>query len=443
MRRLGAGSRIVREVAWVAGGQVMSAIAAVAAIRIMTELLSPDEFGRLTLLLGAAGLALGLAANPWLQAAIRYYPVAAEAQRIGALRTRTIHLVTPGVLVAATLLVLAPLAAGPWFGGTWYTGLLVATLLVVDCIRSLEVSLFNSARRQREAALVYAADAWSRPLTAIATVVAFGSSADTALAGYVAGSAAVVLAMRLCMRMEGSGERHAREDAGSGNDAELGRWMKDYAWPLLPLAVFGWLGGMGDRYVVAGLLGLQEAGLYAAAYGLASRPFLMLGAVVELTMRPVLQDAVAARNAAMVARAKATWLLVTVAGAGLGVLAFVLLSGWVGELLLAAQYRTATALMPWIALGYALYNVATVYTRFCYAFDDTRAVSLLVVFGTLIGFAATVPAIMLWGLIGAALSVPIGFAAQLLLAFVLARRAEANLRRKEADVRGRVPDEAR
>jgi O-antigen/teichoic acid export membrane protein len=99
--------------------------------------------------------------------------------------------------------------------------------------------------------------------------------------------------------------------------------------------------------------------------------------------------------------------------------------------------------MPWIALGYALYNVATVYTRFCYAFDDTKAVSLLVVFGTLIGFAATVPAIMLWGLTGAALSVPIGFAAQLLLAFVLARRAEANLLRNEEVVRGRVPDEAR
>ena len=43
MRLLGAGSRIVREVAWVAGGQVVSALAAVASIRIMTELLSPTS----------------------------------------------------------------------------------------------------------------------------------------------------------------------------------------------------------------------------------------------------------------------------------------------------------------------------------------------------------------------------------------------------------------
>ncbi len=41
---------------------------------------------------------------------------------------------------------------------------------------------------------------------AVAAVLAFGASAESALAGYVGGSAAVVLAMRAFMRLEGVGE---------------------------------------------------------------------------------------------------------------------------------------------------------------------------------------------------------------------------------------------
>jgi len=184
------------------------------------------------------------------------------------------------------------------------------------------------------------------------------------------------------------------------------------------------------------LLSLHDAGLYAAACGLASRPFLMLGGIVELTMRPVLQNTVTAGDATLIARAKMTWLLVMVTGAAFGVVCFVLLSEWVGRLLLAEEYRSAIALMPWIALGYALYNIATVYTRFCYAFDDTKAVSLIVVCGTLLGVAVMVPAIYFWKLPGAGYSVPVGFCAQLLLAFVLASRAETNFVRRAPSAGG-------
>jgi len=424
--------RIVRDGAWVAGGQIMSAVAALVSIRIMTELLSPDEFGQLTLLVGAAALALGIAANPRLQAVVRYYPEAARAGRIDILRATAVRLIAPLVALVAMILVLGWLAWGAWFGGAWFTGLLVAALLVVDCLRSLELSLLNAARRQREASLIYAADAWSRPLLAIAVIFAVGSSTDAALAGYIAGSAAVVLGMRLWLRLEGAID----SDADMRVEGELASSIRHYAWPLAPLAVFGWLSGMGDRYVIAGLLSLHDAGLYAAACGLASRPFLMLGGIVELTMRPVLQNTVTAGDATLIARAKMTWLLVMVTGAAFGVVCFVLLSEWVGRLLLAEEYRSAIALMPWIALGYALYNIATVYTRFCYAFDDTKAVSLIVVCGTLLGVAVMVPAIYFWKLPGAGYSVPVGFCAQLLLAFVLASRAETNFVRRAPSAGG-------
>jgi len=428
--------RVVREGAWVAGGQALSAIAAVVSIRIMTGLLAPEEFGRLTLLVGVAALALGLSATPRLQAVMRYYPDAAREGRIGHLRVAGGRLVYPLVAAGAVFLAVGWLVAGSWLGEPWFIGLLVAALLGVDSLRSFELALLNAARRQPSAALIYVADAWSRPLMAVVAIFTFGSSAGAALAGYIVGSAAVVLAMRVWMPLEGVDERNRPQETDARKDSQLAIAARRYALPLAPLAVFGWLSGMGDRYVIAGLLNLHDAGLYAAAYALASRPFLMLSGVVELTMRPVLQNAVASRDEAMIARTKKAWLLTTGAGAMFGVVCFMFLSDWVGRLLLAEQYRSATALMPWIALGYALYNIATVYTRFCYAFDNTEAVFLITACGAILGIAVMAPAIHLWGLSGAGHAVPVGFGVQLLLSAALARRADTNFFRRLPPARG-------
>lgn len=424
--RLGIGRRIAGEGAWVAGGQIVSAIAALVSIRIMTELLTPGEFGRLALLAGVAALALGLSATPRLQALLRYYADWTRAGRGDVLRRTGARLIGRLVAVAACVIVAGWIIAGPVFDEIWFTGFLVAALLVVDSLRSFEVSLFNAARRQHVVALVTASDAMTRPLMAIAAVMIFGASAEAALGGYLIGSALVVLVMRLTTRLEGTGLTEADRSlaAGRASETDLAAAIRRYALPLSPLAIFGWLSGMGDRYVIGGMLGLEQAGLYAAAYGIASRPFLMLAGIVELTMRPVLQNAIAQQNAALIGRAKKGLLLMTASGAAFGVLGFLLLSVPVGSLLLAADYRSATSLMPWIALGYALYVTSNVFSRLCYAFDDTRAVLILTAAGSVVGISVLVPAVIFFGLFGAAAAVPLRFGIELGLSTILSRRAE-------------------
>jgi O-antigen/teichoic acid export membrane protein len=419
-------SRMAREGAWAASGQVTSAVAAVVSIRIMTELLPPEEFGRLTLLLGVSALALGLTATPKLQALIRYFADWALAERINVLRRVGHRIILRLVAIAALIIAIGWLAFGPLIGGAWFTGMLIAALLVADSMRSFELSLFNAARRQRAAAVIYAADAWSRPLMAIAAVFAFGSTANGALAGYVAGTALVIIVMRLTMQLEGT-EPAASDVSTSASimrERDLAAAIHRYAWPLAPLALFAWISGAGDRYVIGGMLGLAEAGLYAAAYGLASRPFMMLAGIIELTVRPVLQNAIAAGDHILIDRMKLVFLLMVASGSICGVLCFFVLSEVVAHLLLAEEYREATKLMPWIALGYALYVTSNVFSRLCYAFDDTRAVLFLTVAGAVIGLSVLAPAIHFGGLWGAAAAVPIRFGVELVLSLKLARHAE-------------------
>jgi len=417
---------LAKEGAWVASGQVLSALAALVSIRIITELLPPAEFGHLTLLLGAGSLALGLAVTPQLQAVIRYYPEWYGKGKASLLRLTAVRLLSFRVTAAAAVL------AGGWglyamfTGQAWWAGFLLAALLVVDAVRSFELALLNAARRQRSSAIIQAADGWARPLLAILAVLLFGQNAEVVLVGYVVGSLLVVTLLRRFMRLEGKEVSPLAEPecAVSSAQESLAVSIRRYAWPLVPLAIFGWLNGMGDRYIIAGILNMAEIGLYAAAFGLASRPFLMMAGIIELTLRPVLQNAIATGNKMGIEVAKRRMLLAMVGGSVLGVIGFVLFSELATRLFLAEQYRTAVDLMPWIALGYALYVTSTVYSRFCYAFDATGSVLSLTVVSSLAGIAVLVPLAIRFGLTGAVFAVPVRFAIELVLARMYSRRAE-------------------
>src|SRR5690606_18322866 len=107
----------------------------------------------------------------------------------------------------------------------------------------------------------------------------------------------------------------------------------------------------------------------------------------ELTMRPVLQNAITANDRVLIQRVKRNFLLLVALGAGCGVVCFAVLSDLAADLFLATEYHTAASLMPLIALGYALYIVSNVFSRFCYAFDDTHAAMILTITGAVIGIA--------------------------------------------------------
>ena len=103
------------------------------------------------------------------------------------------------------------------------------------------------------------------------------------------------------------------------------------------------------------MLGVAEAGIYAAAYGLVSRPFLMLGQTVELTIRPIYQAQVALEPSSDAAkRLLAAWVIVVMSVGSLGAATIAFWSDELSSLLLGREYRSGAALMPWIAFGYVL-----------------------------------------------------------------------------------------
>ena len=181
--------------------------------------------------------------------------------------------------------------------------------------------------------------------------------------------------------------------------------------------------GQADRYIIGVFNGLALAGIYAALYGLASRPFLMLATSVELAIRQVYYAKVSTGDKAGERRLLGLWLVAVSTGALLLLLAFAWMHRDIATWLLAAEYRRYSTLMIWIAAGYGLSACIQVVERVCYAHHDTRGVLLSEAAGGAMSFIVGVPMIIAYGIRGAAWAVPIYFSLQLVLATWLAQRA--------------------
>jgi O-antigen/teichoic acid export membrane protein len=415
------------EIGWVIGGQAVTALGTVVGVRVLTQTLAPAAYGTVSLALGLSTLAVSLVAAPLTQAAIHFYPKAIVDGSVRDLLNavlRCYRTMAPWALLTALVASSVYIVSGQ---GTPTLVLVLTLLFASDCWRSANLSLLNAARRQGRYALWSAGDSWSRPLAATAAVLLFGQSPVAVLAAHVVVSALLVTVFS--HRLWPADGTIAASDAQTRSrrwDARL--WT--YALPLLPLGVVSWASSLGDRYIIGATLGLADAGIYAAVYGLSSMPFMLVNGTAEQGLRPLYQMAVSRGDRIRARRILLLWLGIVVAVCSCGVLVFALGHEWIASLVVGKAYRRASGLMPWIALGYAIRAASGVLERVSYAYGRTHRVLITQVCGVAATAVVTPLGIFSYGIQGAAMAVPVYFSIQLVTAALLARRT---LRESDAD----------
>ena len=411
--------RQLAELAWVVGGQATTALGTVVGVRVLTQFLPPSAYGTVSLALGLSVLAISLVAAPLTQAAIHFYPTitaAGSARELLDSVLRCYRTMAPWIVAAALVAAVVYVASGQ---GTPVLVVLLTLLLASDCWRSANLSLLNAARHQRRYALWMTADSWSRPLAAVGAVMVFGPSPVAVLGAYVLVSALLLLVFshRLWPRESSSNPREQPERLRA-----LDSRMWQYALPLLPLGIMSWASTLGDRYVIGAALGVADTGVYAAVYGLASIPFMIVNGTAEQALRPIYQTAVSRGDTARARRILAIWFGAVVGICCCGVLVFVFAHDFLASLVVAKPYRYASGLMPWIAAGYSVRAASYVLERVSYAYGKTRRVLLIQAYAVAATAIVTPLGVVTLGLRGAAMAVPVYFTIQFMAAAVLARR---------------------
>lgn len=412
--------RILGETAWVFAGQAASVLATLVGLRLITEFVPPPVYGTVALALGIVALAQGLTVGPLMQAVLRFYPDQdACAGEVHLRRAARSALRKPLLLALSALSMGGGITAmlRPQHLALVLFGLV---LFLIETVRSIEITFLNAARRQRALALLVTADAWLRPFDAVMLVWLWGPHPALIIGGYALGAAmALALYWGLAQPLRGS---QSAPGPPQRTTEEVAQRLQAYAWPLTALPLIGWVIGQADRYLIGGMAGIEAAGLYAALYGLASKPFLMLSSSIELALRQPFYSRVSAGDRRGARAAVTVWLAGTVGLALLCFLMFVAFHADIARMLLAAEYRNRAALMGWIAAGYVLLAAAQVLERVCYAHHDTRGVLFVEAVGALLSVIIAAPLVFRYGVDGAAWAVPAYFGAQLVLTLARANR---------------------
>jgi O-antigen/teichoic acid export membrane protein len=409
------GRSLLSEGAWLAGLQGLAVLGQLAGVRLLTEILPPAVFGELSLWLGIVALAAAGMANPTMQAMLRYYPEYALQGNGGLVKTvareqllKITAWTLPAFLAGAT----AALLSG-WVNiivlGLW------AALVAVEIARMQNTAVLNAARAHRAYGIWAVAEAWGRPVLAWTLVKLMGVSLTVVLAGFLLASLCVWAAMRRSVPRDRTVPIDLTE-----HSALVGRFWK-YSLPLLPLGLLGWVSGMADRYMIGALLSPADVGLYVAIYGLASRPMLMFGGIVENTIRPAYQSALAEEDNRRAHNYLRKWALLIALGSLMAIALAWVGHSWLAHILLGQQYRGVSYLLPWIVGGYALLALSDISTRVCYAHGATDRVLLIVLVGSISALIIGYSSIRAFGLSGAAMAVPLYYGAQLVISFSVSR----------------------
>lgn len=401
--------QVIREGIFTVLGQGANALVAIASVRLITEAAPTEVYGLASLILSGLAILIGLVVRPIVEAFLRFEPVARSGSWLSELKRSiefSLVVVVSGICVVFVILGLI----GPGF-----TSPIQGVVLGAGCTAwfigstgmAYYLAYLNARRRQGILALVKVGETLSRMGLVLAGLVLIDKTVGVYLWGEALGLGLILVVALVCARTVQAPQETSVETGSSkrGAPADLQRRLLTYAVPLIPLAVLHWLLGVGDRYIISFHHGNNEVGIYAAAYGLSSKPFLMLSAALLLFFRPYMFDEEFA--------GRRLWLSMiwsgVILGVGItGVGGLYLFDDEIAGWLLAEDYRRGAELFPIIGGAYLLYAMVQAGQHLLLAGERSRAVVVAAIMATVVGLGGAFWLVPSEGALGAAWATMMG-----------------------------------
>jgi O-antigen/teichoic acid export membrane protein len=404
----------------------LTALIGIAALRVYTHLASAEVFGSASLVLGVLGLSFQFLAQPVVSTQLRYHT---EATRAGFGESFTVEVLRFALLAAAIMAGVLLLGFALWRtlvgGGGFGAGGMLAAAIVwafVYTARCVFAARVHAEQRMASFSVLRVAEAL---LVAIVTgtLLAWSARAEAFVWGQVAGACGAVLLIMPFMpwTARGTFARAARSGAHAVPDFRKRLWS--YGAPFAPMAALTLVANLGDRYVLAALLGTAAVGQYIAAFTIASQGFMLSRSALGDLFRPKLFDAESTGDRGRARRLFLAWLAAYAAVSLLGLLIIAVLGEWIVWLVLAEPYRAgAVKIMLWIGFGYGISGLTTVLENRMLSLGHSVRLLWPVGAGAAANVAFAYALVPVNGIVGAAQATCLSFLLQLMLTAVALRR---------------------
>jgi O-antigen/teichoic acid export membrane protein len=353
---------LFKEASWIVVGQAMFMIGSLVGVRLLTGLLTPDEYGKLSLGITIVVLLCQVLFAPLGKGVTRFYAPAIEAGDLSgylyAVRdfVNRITIIIIGLMTfgVATLIVMG---FSQW--ASMYTGSLIyASVFGYNFILS---GIQQAARQRSVVAIHQGVESWLRFLVATILVGWLGANCTIAMLGFAIGGTIVVASQYIYFQKVMPNHR-----TWIDNQQIWQEKIWQYAWPMSVFGIFTWGQIVSDRWVLGLFRTTEEVGMYAVLFQLGYYPISMATVMIVQFLEPILfQKAGDGSDAKRNDNVRLLCWRLTLLSLGLTIVAFLtalLLHVQIFQLFVAPEYRKTSYLLPWMVLSGGIFAASQTMT---------------------------------------------------------------------------------
>lgn len=195
-----------------------------------------------------------------------------------------------------------------------------------------------------------------------------------------------------------------------------------FAWPIAIAAGLGWLQGQGYRYLMEGQLGLAHLGLFVAGYGISAGIIAGFESVLTTYFQPRLYRDVSTGHPVEQMQAWQRYAAAVMPSLLLTIVFIVMLASELTRIFLGADFQSAADFVVWGALAEAARVLIGVYSLIAHVYMQTRWLILPNLIGAVLSITVCALLIPSFGAAGAGMGLVLsGFAVVLTMHALLAR----------------------
>jgi O-antigen/teichoic acid export membrane protein len=390
-------TRITAEGLWIILGQALSFGGALLGVRLLTQVLTPIEYGQLGLGVAAAGVINQILTGPLANGASRFYSLATANITIDAyyFAIRKIFLWVVSailLLLTTTLLWLIIIDRQDLLG----FALTSCAFALVSGYSSILIAIQIGARQHYAGSLHQGIEVWMRLGLAILFVDFIGPSGQTALWGYCAGTL-------LVCGYQFVRTRHLL----NARPANLNPWVKpilNYSWPFAIWGIFSGVYLASDRWALDFFSLQSSVGIYIVLYQLGYTPTLVMMGLLTQFISPILYlragDGTSSHQSVGVKKITSMLVLGILFCTLIAVCISYFYSDLVLRLFTTSDYWAASYLLPWMVLSGGLFAAAQLLALNFMTSNNTRKMLPVKIVTAVIGIALNFVGAYLEGIAG-------------------------------------------
>ena len=371
--------RLHKEVVWIVIGQAGTAVAGIFGIKLLTNVLGPGEFGKLSL---ANTIVALISANflfgPLGQGLMRFWAISKNQDNLKGFYAVSDQLKQHTIAISIVVGAVMTTSVAFIKGMEWAALLSVSTAVgIFGGWLSLRTSVFTAARKRSLVASLNICNAFLRPIVAACLVLLISVSAFWAMAGYLAAALLLLLLAERFYQSFVSDIPAFPTILNSSMATDIRKDIISFSWPFAVWGSFGWVHMSCDKWSLQAFHGPETVGAFVVVSQLAVYPLIFGSDFLNTLIVPVAYERAGDLTQHQNMMSAYKLLLLITAAYILGVLILMWLYFMFHHdlvlLISNMQFAEFSFLLPWLTAVWGLFYLGQVLCNFGIVANKSQA----------------------------------------------------------------------